>query len=96
MTDEFIRSFDDVYLIYPLNNRFYDEPRGIFLPVRHMDCRVNIAVSDPEYPHMLVKYFFNSHHKKRLKLWQRDELNYYKQERRWVLVSFEKQRSKEI
>ena len=52
MTDEFIRSFDDVYLIYPLNNRFYDEPRGIFLPVRHMDYRINIAVSDPEYPHM--------------------------------------------
>lgn len=96
MSDEFIKFFDDVYLIYPLNNRFYATPRGIFLPIRHMDHKTNIVVSDPEYPHMFVKYFFNNNYKKRLKLWQQDELNYYKQERRWVLAPFEEQRSKEV
>ena len=96
MVDEFIRSFDEVYLVYPTNNRFYEEPKGVYMPLRHMDKNMFLMSPDPEYPHMILKYFFNNHHKKRLRMWQQDELNYYKQERRWIPAPFKEQRSKEI
>ena len=96
MGDGFVRSFDDVYLIYPLKKYWDGDSQGNWIPIRRLDPCMQFHCADPEFPHMACKYFMTVHHKYRLALFQRNEMNYYKQEIRWVIADVSEQYRKVI
>lgn len=97
MGNGYIRSFDDVYLVYPLlRNSFSGLAKGVYIALRKIDYKQPFIMTDPSYPHMCINYLCSSNTRNRMHMFQANELNYYKRRVQWVHAPVSEQRYREF